>query len=73
MRFPRVKAEGPSFYHCVSRVVERRFIFQTSRHGSAEAERFVRLMRRLEPYRRRMYDISIFVKELKGRFADCRS
>jgi hypothetical protein len=27
MRFPRVKAEGQSFYHCVSRVVDRRFIF----------------------------------------------
>ena len=141
MRFPRIKAEGESFYHCVSRVVDRRFIFQTSGHGSAEAERFVLLMRRLEafsgvrvltyalmsnhfhllchvpepralselellerieagygpahrqaleqemshlrqepdgadqiqrllqPYRRRMYDISIFIKELKGRFA----
>ncbi len=42
MRFPRVKAEGQSFYHCVSRVVDRQFIFQTSAHGSAEAERFVR-------------------------------
>ncbi len=141
MRFPRVKAQGQSFYHCVSRVVDRRFIFGTSGHGSAEAERFVLLMRRLEafsgvrvltytlmsnhfhllcqvpepkalselellerieagygparrqalerevvqlrqepdgaggiqrllePYRRRMYDISIFIKELKGRFA----
>jgi putative transposase len=140
VRFPRVKAEGQSFYHCVSRVVDRRFIFQTAGHGSAEAERFVLLMRRLEafsgvrvltfalmsnhfhllcqvpepkalselellerieagygparrrtleqevahrrqepdgaaqiqrllePYRRRMYDISIFIKELKGRF-----
>jgi hypothetical protein len=26
MRFPRVKAEGQSFYHCVSRVVDRQFI-----------------------------------------------
>ena len=141
MRFPRVKAEGQSFYHCVSRVVDLRFIFQTSGHGSAEAERFARLMRRLEafsgvrvltyalmfnhfhllcqvpepkalselellerieagygparrqaleqevvrlrqepdgagqiqrllqPYRRRMYDVSTFIKELKGRFA----
>jgi putative transposase len=141
MRFPRVKAEGQSFYHCVSRVVDRQFIFQTDGHGSVEAERFVRLMRRMEafcgvriltyvlmsnhfhllcevpepkdlselellerieagygperrqtleqevahlrqepdgagqiqrllqPYRRRMYDISIFIKELKGRFA----
>jgi len=141
MRFPRVKAEGQSFYHCVSRVVDGRFIFQSSSHGSTEADRFVQLMRRLEafggvrvltytvmsnhfhllcevpepkalselellerieagygparrqaleqeverlrqepdgagqiqrllePYRRRMYDISIFIKELKGRFA----
>jgi putative transposase len=141
MRFPRVKAEGQSLYHCVSRVVEGRFIFQTTGHGSVEAERFLKLMRRLgafsgvrilsyslmanhfhllcevpepktlseaellqpieagygpvrrealeqqlarwrqqpdgvdqiqrllEPYRRRMYDISIFIKELKGRFA----
>ena len=27
MRFPRVKAEGQSFCHCVSRVVDRQFIF----------------------------------------------
>ena len=141
MRFPRVKAEGQSFYHCVSRVVDRRFIFQTAGHGSPEAERFVLLMRRLEAfsgvsvltytlmsdhfhllcevppaqelseaqlleriqagygpgrrqaldqelarlrqqpdgaeqiqrrlqsYRRRMFDLSVFIKELKGRFA----
>jgi hypothetical protein len=29
MRFPRVKADGQGFYHCVSRVVEGRFIFLT--------------------------------------------
>jgi putative transposase len=141
MRFPRVKANGHGFYHCISRVVEGRFIFQTSGHGSVEAERFIMLMRRLEAfsgvrvltyvlmsnhfhllcevpepkplseaevlerieagyglarretvqeelaryrqrpdgdaqvqrlldgYRRRMYDISVFIKELKGRFA----
>ena len=141
MRFPRVKANGHGFYHCVSRVVEGRFIFQISSHGSAEAERFIKLMRCLEAfsgvrvltyvlmsnhfhllcevpepktlseaevlerveagfgparrqvlqqelaryrqqpdadaqiqrlldrYRRRMYDISVFIKELKGRFA----
>jgi putative transposase len=141
MRFPRVKANGHGFYHCISRVVEGRFIFQTSGHGSAEAERFIKLMRGLEAfsgirvltyalmsnhfhllcevpepkplseaevlarveagyglarretvqeelaryrqqpdgdaqvqrlldgYRRRMYDISVFIKELKGRFA----
>jgi hypothetical protein len=50
MRFPRVKADGQGFYHCVSRVVERRFIFHTSGHGSAEAERFIKLMRRLEAF-----------------------
>ena len=122
-------------------MVEGRFIFQTTGHGSLEAERFVQLMRRLEaftgvriltyalmanhfhllcevpepkilselellerieagygparrealeqqlaplrhqpdgvdqiqrllePYRRRMYDISIFLKELKGGFS----
>ena len=141
MRFPRVKVQGQSFYHCVSRVVDARLIFHTAGHGSPEAERFVLLMRRLAafsdirvltyvlmsnhfhllcevpqpkalseaellqhieagygparrlaleqqlarlrqepdgtdqiqrlllPYRSRMYDISIFIKELKGRFA----
>ena len=142
MRFPRVKAEGgQGFYHCISRVVEGRFIFGTSEGGSVEAEHFIFLMRRqeafsgirvleyvlmanhfhllcevpeprplsqsevlerieayygpqyaqalqeqlaryaeqpdglqqcnrlLEPYRKRMYDLSIFFKELKGRFA----
>ena len=135
MRFPRVKGEGRSFYHCISRVVEGRFIF-----GASEAEQFLSLMRPLEafsgvrvltyvlmanhfhllcevpepkplsqsevlarieagygpqrvqalqeqfarfaeqpdgieqinrllePYRRRMNDISIFIQELKGRF-----
>jgi len=50
MRLPRIKAEGWSFYHCVSRVVDRQFIFQTAGHGSPEAERFVLLMRRLEAF-----------------------
>ena len=50
MRFPRVKADGQGFYHCVSRVVEGRFIFQVSGHGSLEAERFIMLMRRLEAF-----------------------
>src|SRR6516162_5085657 len=50
MRFPRAKAEGQGFYHCLSRVVEGRFIFQTSGHGSVEAERFIKLMRRLEAF-----------------------
>jgi REP element-mobilizing transposase RayT len=50
MRFPRVKVNGQGFYHCVSRVVKGRFIFQTSGHGSAEAERFIKLMRCLEAF-----------------------
>jgi hypothetical protein len=33
MRFPRVEVEGQSFYHCISRVVEGRFIFGTSEGG----------------------------------------
>ena len=50
MRFPRVKAEGQGFYHCISRVVEGRFIFGTSGDGGLEAERFITLMRRLEAF-----------------------
>jgi putative transposase len=142
MRFPRLMAPAPSFYHCLSRVVDRRFIFQTSGPGDLEAREFLQRMRRLEaftgvkvltfvlmsnhfhllcqvpaapkvlsqhelleriqagfgtqrrrtlqeqlrrladqpqaatqienllaPYRRRMYDLSIFLKELKGGFA----
>jgi len=37
MRFPRVKAEGQSFYHCVCRVVARRFIFQAG-YGPARCQ-----------------------------------
>jgi putative transposase len=141
MRFPRVKADGQGFYHCISRFVHGLFIFRTSTGRCPEAERFVSLMRRwaafcgirildyglmanhfhllcevpaprllsqsevlervqagygpqrvqalqaelarcadqpdgieqrnrlLDPYRRRMHDISIFLKELKGGFA----
>ena len=50
MRFPRVKADGQGFYHCVSTVVEGRFIFEISGHGSVEAEQFIKLMRRLEAF-----------------------
>jgi putative transposase len=48
MRQPRIKGQGQSFYHCVSRVVDGRFLFQTQSPGSFEAEHFVHLMRRLE-------------------------
>jgi putative transposase len=47
MRFPRVKADGHGFYHCMSRVVDSLYIFRTTGHGCAEGERFVGLMRRL--------------------------
>jgi putative transposase len=138
---PTGQSRRSRVYHCISRVVEGRFIFQVSGHGSVEAERFIKLMRRLEAfsgvrvltyvlmsnhfhllcevpeprtlseaevlerveagygparrqalqeeiaryrqqpdgnaqvqrlldrYRRPMYDISVFIKELKGRFA----
>lgn len=141
MRFPRVKAQGQSFYHCVSRFVQDLFVFGTSGGGCSEAEEFLSRMRRLaaftgvriveyvlmanhvhllcdvpepqpltesqllerieafhgpqritklkermarcdgrpdeieqrkrllEPYRKRMYDISTFNKELKGGYA----
>jgi putative transposase len=46
MRFPRVKAEGRSFCHCISRFVHGLFIFGTSGGRCAEAEEFLSLMRR---------------------------
>lgn len=42
MRRPRVKAEGAGYYHCMSRVIERRHIF-----SGPEKERFRILMRKL--------------------------
>src|SRR5260370_39964813 len=48
MRQPRIKGQGQSFYHCVSRVVDGRFLFQTQGPGSVEAEYFAHLMRLLE-------------------------
>jgi len=48
MRQARIKGQGTSYYHCVSRVVERRFLFRTTSPGSEEAEYFVGLMQRLE-------------------------
>ena len=48
MRQPRIKGQGESFYHCLSRVVDGQFLFQTQSPGSLEAEHFVYLMRRLE-------------------------
>ena len=48
MRTARLKAapDAPTaFYHCISRVVDRRFIF-----GDVERERFVELMRMYEAF-----------------------
>lgn len=45
MRHSRIRGEGLSYYHCVSRVVDRRFIFQET-----EKEHFVALMRKLEAF-----------------------
>jgi REP element-mobilizing transposase RayT len=50
MRFPRVKAEGQGFYHCISRSVEGRFIFHATDGPCLEAEMFLSLMRRLEAF-----------------------
>ena len=45
MRQARIRGEGTSYYHCISRVVDRRFIL-----GDAEREHFVALMRKLEAF-----------------------
>ena len=46
MRFPRVKGQGRSFYHCISRFVHGLFIFGTSGGRCPEAEEFLSLVRR---------------------------
>ena len=43
MRLPRITAEGAGFYHCLSRVIDRRFILQ-----NLEKEHFHGLMRKVE-------------------------
>ena len=50
MRFPRIKPDTDSFYHCISRVVDGRFIFAL-RHGrSVVAEKLIAMMRRQEAF-----------------------
>ena len=51
MRFPRVKADGQGFYHCISRFVHGLFIFRTSAGGCPEAEIFLSMMRRRAAFR----------------------
>ena len=45
MRTARILGQGRSFYHCMSRVVDRRFIF-----GAEEKEFFRKTMRQLEAF-----------------------
>ena len=45
MRQPRLRGEGLSYYHCISRVVDRQYIFQEE-----EKELFVGIMRKLEAF-----------------------
>lgn len=45
MRGLRLKGEGKSYYHCVSRVVDRRFIL-----GKLEKEQFRKMMRAVERF-----------------------
>lgn len=45
MRQARIRGEGLSYYHCLSRVVDRRFLF-----GDEEREFLVILMRKLEAF-----------------------
>lgn len=45
MRQARIRGEGLSYYHCLSRVVDRQFIL-----GDEEREYFVTLMRKLEAF-----------------------
>ncbi len=51
MRQARLKiAGGEAIYHCMSRVVEGRYLFDMKAGASPEAEYFVGLMRRLETF-----------------------
>ena len=45
MRQLRLRGEGLSYYHCISRVVDRQYIFQEE-----EKELFVGIMRKLEAF-----------------------
>lgn len=45
MRHARIRGEGKSYYHCISRVVDRRFVLHAE-----EKEHFVALMRKLEAF-----------------------
>jgi hypothetical protein len=48
VRFPRIKLDTHSFYHCTSRVVEGRFIFALHHGRSVPAEKIIAIMRVLD-------------------------
>ena len=48
MRDARIKEEGPGYYHVVSRVVDRRMVFD-----DPEKERFCRIMRATESMKKK--------------------
>src|ERR1700733_13896002 len=50
MRFPRVKAQGQGFYHCISGFVHGLSVFGASDAPCLEAEEFISLMRRREAF-----------------------
>ncbi len=50
MRFPRIKALGRGYYHCISGFVYGLFIFGPSGVQCLEAEEFLSLMRRREAF-----------------------
>ncbi len=50
MRFPRIKPSTRSFYHCISRVVDDRFIFAIHLGRSVPAEKLISIMRPLEAF-----------------------
>jgi hypothetical protein len=62
MRMPRVKAEGQGFYHCISRIIERRYIFEdeqiVSSRLSGSAPRARQSARRLASPRFRHFNAS---------------
>jgi REP element-mobilizing transposase RayT len=45
MRRSRIKADGGGYYHCMSRIIERRFIL-----GDTEKDKFCRTMRQVEGF-----------------------
>ena len=45
MRHARIKAEGAGYYHCMSRIIERRYLL-----GDVEKERLLNLMQRLAAF-----------------------